>query len=203
MMKRMRTFIKTSLLGGVAVVLPTTILILVFKWFFTIVLELIHPVTKLIVARAHFQVMAANAIVLGIILAACFIIGAIIKTKIGQFIHEHIDGRLAGIVPGYGMIRSTITQLLDRKKSPFSSVALVQAFDNDTLMTGFVTDEHADGSYTVFVPCGPNPTTGFIFHLKPQYVQPIKAPVEDAFRSVISCGAGSKSLIAAFHRERG
>jgi uncharacterized membrane protein len=159
-MKRMRTFIKTSLLGGFAVILQITVSIFIFKWFFNLVIQLIHPLTKLIVARSHLQVIVANAMVIGIILSACFFIGVILKTKIGQFIHENIDRRLSKIIPGYGIIQSTITQLFNREKPPFSSVALVQAFENDTLMTAIVTDEHADGSYTVFVPCGPNPTTG-------------------------------------------
>ena len=90
--------------------------------------------------------------------------------------------------------------VFDREKSPFSSVALVQAFENDTLMTAFITEEHAKGIYTVFVPCGPNPTTGYIFHLKKQFVHPIEVPIEDAFRSVISCGAGSKPLLDNFFK---
>ncbi|HIJ55784.1 MAG TPA: DUF502 domain-containing protein [Deltaproteobacteria bacterium] len=197
-MNKIRSFIKTSLLGGFAVILPITVSILIFKWFFNIVIQLIHPLTKLIVVRAYLQVIVANAIVIGIILSACFFIGVILKTKIGQFIHENIDRRLSKIIPGYGIIQSTITQLFNREKPPFSSVALVRAFGNDTLMTALVTDEHADGSYTVFVPCGPNPTTGYIFHLQRQYVHSVPVSVEEAIRSVISCGAGSKPLLEAF-----
>jgi uncharacterized membrane protein len=62
-------------------------------------------------------------------------------------------------------------------------------------MTGFVTDIHENGLYTIFVPTGPNPTTGFIFHLEEAYVQKIDTPVEEAMRSIISCGAGSECLI--------
>jgi uncharacterized membrane protein len=47
----------------------------------------------------------------------------------------------------------------------------------------------------VFVPTGPNPTSGFIYHLDQQYVHPVKVSVEEAMRSVISCGAGSGTLL--------
>ena len=201
-MKRIRSFFKTALLGGFVVILPITVSIFLFKWFFDFVIQLIHPLTRLLVARAQFQVIFANAMVIGIILSACFFIGVILKTKIGQFIHENIDRRLSKIIPGYGIIQSTITQLFNREKPPFSSVALIQAFENDTLMTALVTDEHADGSYTVFVPCGPNPTTGYIFHLQRQYVHSVPVSVEETIRSVISCGAGSKPLLEAFRRDK-
>ncbi len=200
-MKKINQFIKTSLLGGIAVILPITILILIFKWIYNIIIQIIHPITKLLIDRSHVQQLVADAIVVGIILFGCFLLGVILKTKIGKFIHDFVDIRMSSLVPGYKMVKSTVMHFFNGKKSPFSSVALVQAFENDTLMTGFITDEHSNGIYTVFVPCGPNPTTGFVFHLKPQYVHPVNVPVEDAFRSVISCGAGSKFLMDAFQKK--
>ena len=98
--------------------------------------------------------------------------------------------------------RETVLQLLGRRKSPFSSVAFVQLFENNTLVTAFVTDEHDDGSYTVFVPTGPNPTSGQIFHLEGRFVHPIAVGVDDTMRSIISCGAGSSTLISAMDRGR-
>jgi uncharacterized membrane protein len=62
-------------------------------------------------------------------------------------------------------------------------------------VSAFVTDSHDDGSYTVFVPTGPNPTSGNIYHLKGKWVHPVDVSVEDTMRSIISCGAGSSMLI--------
>ncbi len=78
------------------------------------------------------------------------------------------------------------------------AIPLVQVFGNSTLMTAFVTDEHPDGSCSVFVPTGPNPTSGNIYHLEGKYVHPVDIPVEEAMRSIISCGAGSNRLIEAY-----
>jgi uncharacterized membrane protein len=63
------------------------------------------------------------------------------------------------------------------------------------MCTAFVTDEHPDGSYTVFVPTGPNPTSGQIFHLKKDFVHPVDVGVDETMRSILSCGAGSTPLI--------
>jgi uncharacterized membrane protein len=93
------------------------------------------------------------------------------------------------------MVKETVNQFLGKKESPFSSVALVQIFENDTKVTGFITDRHDNGTITVFVPTGPNPTSGFIYHLDAEYVHPVDVSVEDAMRSVISCGAGSGALV--------
>jgi len=194
-MNRLKIFIKTSLLGGLAVILPAALLFLIFKWFFNWVTDIIQPMTNLVLARGQFQEFVADAIVFGIILTFCFGVGAAVKTKIGRYIQENLENHILKIAPGYPTIKSIVMQFIGKKKSPFSSVALVRPFENDTLMTGFITDSHDDDWYTVFVPTGPNPTTGFIFHLKGQYIQPVNVPVEETIRSVISCGAGSTRLI--------
>jgi len=199
-MNRLKKFVKTSLIGGIAVILPITILLLIFKWIFNVIIRIIQPLTNLVVATSHLQELAAGIIVLAIILSACFVVGAFVKTRIGRFIHEHIDTRLSKLVPGYSTIKLTVTQFFDRKSAPFSSVALVRAFDHESLMTAFITDTHPDGSYTVFVPCGPNPTTGYILHMKREFVHPVPISIETALRSVISCGAGSRPILAAFNR---
>jgi uncharacterized membrane protein len=65
-------------------------------------------------------------------------------------------------------------------------------------MTAFITDTHQNGRYTVFVPTGPNPTSGLIFHIPQEYVHPVGVSVEAAMRSVIGCGAGSADLLNAY-----
>jgi len=199
-MNKMKSFVMTSLLGGVMVVLPVAILVIVFGWIFNLVTNIIQPFTDLLVAKSDLKEIIADVLVLAIILTACFAVGVIVKTKFGKFIYSAVEHRLLKAAPGYSLIKETVLQILGNKKTPFSSVALVRIFGNDTLVTAFVTDEHPDGSFSVFVPTGPNPTSGNIYHLKGEYVHPVDIPVEEAMRSIISCGAGSAQLIRAYKK---
>lgn len=198
-MKRIKAFFKTSLLGGMVVILPVAILVFVFKWLFNLITDIVQPLTNLVMAKSQIQEILADILVITVILIACFIIGVFVRTRLGAFIYKTLETRILKVAPGYSLIKETVLQFLGSKKSPFSSVALVQVFGNETLVSAFVTDTHKDGSYTVFVPTGPNPTSGNIYHLKGKYVHPVDVPVEDAMRSIISCGAGSNKLINA-HR---
>lgn len=126
----------------------------------------------------------------------------LVRTRLGTWLYALIESRLLRRAPGYSMIKETIAQFLGKKQMPFSSVALVKIFGNDTLASAFVTDTHEDGSYTVFVPTGPNPTSGAIYHLQAENVFPVAVSVEDAMRSIISCGAGSSVLIAKLNEGR-
>jgi len=196
----MKSLIKTSFLGGLTVILPVAILVFVFKWVFGVVARVIQPLTNLILIKSNLREIMADLLALAIIITVCFIVGVIVKTQIGRFIHTSLENSILKFAPGYSLIKETIMQFLGRKKTPFSSVALVQVFGNETMLTAFVTDEHLDGSYTVFVPTGPNPTSGNIYHLESRFVHQVDVPVEDAMRSIISCGAGSAMLIDAYRK---
>ncbi len=197
-MERIKAFFKTSLLGGIVVILPVAILVFIFKWIFNLITNIIQPLTTLVVTRSQIQEILADIMVIVVIITTCFIVGVFVRTRLGGFIYRTLESRILKIMPGYSLIKETVLQFIGSKKTPFSSVALAQIFGNETLVSAFITDTHADGSYSVFVPTGPNPTSGNIFHLKGEYVHPINVPVEDAMRSIISCGAGSKALINSY-----
>jgi len=204
MLQRTKNFFKTTILGGIIVILPTIILAFAFKWLFGFVSNGIKPLTDLVVNNLTlpdlYDQLIATLIVLSVIILACFCIGLFVKTRIGRWIYGGFENSLLSKAPGYKMIKETVNQFLGKKESPFSSVALVQIFENDTKVTAFITDRHEDGTITVFVPTGPNPTSGFIYHLDQQYVHPVDVSVEDAMRSVISCGAGSDALIKGLQK---
>jgi len=63
-------------------------------------------------------------------------------------------------------------------------------------MTGFVTDEHPDGRYTVFCTFRLSiPQPVLFLHLEKEYVHLVDVSVEETMRSIISCGAGSTQLL--------
>lgn len=197
-MKRLKHLIRTSLLGGLAVILPMAIMVYAFKWLFNVTTDIIQPLTDLLMAQSQIQELLADGAVLAILLSGCFVVGLIVRTKVGHFLHENLVNRILKLAPGYTFVRETVEQFTDDAKSPFTAVALVQVFENSTLMTGFITDVHKSGGYTVFVPTGPNPTSGNIYHVQEKFLHHVDVSVEDAMRSIVSCGAGSTKLVESY-----
>jgi len=175
------------------------ILVSVSVWIFNLITSWINPITRLVIKDPQTNEFIAETFVIILILATCFSVGVLVRTRLGAFFYRLVETRILQLAPGYSMIKETVLQLFgSRKDSPFSSVALAQIFCNSTLATCFITDKHEDGSYTVFVPTGPNPTSGLIYHLEGKYVHPVAIPVQDAMRTIISCGAGSGKLIRQY-----
>ncbi len=194
-MNRFKEFVKSTVLGGLLVVLPLAIFFFALTWIFGLVRTAISPLTNIVMRNSPLQGIVADILVVALLIAVCFSVGVIVRTKLGKWLYLLLESNVFLKVPGYSLIKETVSQFLGNKKSPFSSVALVQIFGNETLVSGFITDEHKDGTRTVFVPTGPNPTSGNIYHLPKDLVHPVDVSVEDAMRSIISCGAGSSTLI--------
>jgi uncharacterized membrane protein len=202
-MKKIKSFLKTTIIGGLVVILPATIVVTVFRWLYVLITDWIQPLTDVLVERASLREFLADLVVISSIIGVCFLLGLVVRTGVGRFVHQKLEGKLARFAPGYKLVKETVLQFLGRKKSPFSQVALVKLYDSNTRATAFVTDEHPDGTFTVFVPTGPNPTSGQIFHLEAAKVEPLDVGVEHAMRTIISCGAGTSGLIPGAHEPTG
>lgn len=196
-MKKIKSFVKTTLLGGTLVVLPIVILILVFRWLYDFIADKIKPITYIISETARVQEFYASLLALIIIVLSFFLVGIIVKTRLGKYGFEYLEQKFLIKLPLYKIIKETTLQLVGSDKTLFKYVALVNLFGNDTRVTGFVTDEHDDGSCTVFVPSGPAPTAGFIYHLSKANVQKVNYPIDKAMKTIFSLGAGSKELLGA------
>ncbi|MCH7917590.1 MAG: DUF502 domain-containing protein [Planctomycetes bacterium] len=191
-MQRLKNFVKSTVIGGLLVVLPTGILLGVMAWLINTVRGFLSHLPG---RNADEKSLALDILAVLLLIVSCFVIGVLVRTRLGKFIYSLIETNILAKAPGYSLVKETVFQFLGNKKSPFSSVALAQIFGNETMVSCFVTDTHEDGSRTVFVPTGPNPTSGNIYHLEAKYVHPVDVSVEDAMRSIISCGAGSSTLL--------
>jgi len=190
--------LKTALLGLVTI----GVLAFVVEWLVRTVISLVKPLVHVLDATWGLSDYVAGTIVVAIIVAACFLIGVVVRTKVGAWILHAAEARLTRRAPGYVWIKDALSRLLGTYKPLFSSVALVE-ISSGTMTTAFVTDTHTDGSYTVFVPASPNPMTGSVYHIKPEHVHPLAVPVDVVWKSIVTCGAGSQELINSLHKEAG
>ena len=204
-MQPINNFIKKSVIGGVLVVSPVVILFFAIRWAFYTVAELIQPLAAPIARHTNAPDIAVDLLVILLILIGCFILGNIAATSTGKWLHARFDNTLAKLAPGYNLIRDIIHQILgNNADSPFTKgeVARVKLFGADipTEVTGIITSTHSNGWFTLFVPTGPNPTSGMIYHLPPEQVEILPhVKVDEALRTIISCGAGSGELLKQQH----
>lgn len=195
--KRLRRFFVTTVIGGIVVVLPITLFIVLIRFIFNFIAVELRPLRTLFPFSDNVADWLIDLLSFAIVIAGFFLIGLIIRTEFGKKFFTRIEENWLRQLPFYSVLRDTVQQFASKNKSPFSQVVLVDVFSNPTRMTGFVTDDHGNGTYTVFVPTGPNPTNGFIFHVTTEQIEFLDVRPEDAMRTIIGVGTGSADLLRA------
>lgn len=193
-MRRIRRFIVTTIIGGFAVVLPLGLLIFVLQFLYKALTGIISPLRSLIGFSPDAQTWFVNVVSVSIMVVAFFLIGLIVRTGVGKRVHSLVDAKLLGRIPFYSTLRDTVQQFFGRKNMPFSQVVLADVLN--AKMTGFVTEEHDNGSFTIFVPTAPNPTNGFVFHVPKTRLEFLDIRPEDAMRTILGMGTGSSRLFS-------
>ena len=191
--KRFKNFLRTTLIGGLLAVLPLVLIIVFFRWIVGIITRLLKPLVDLIEVDSDLKVVILYVLAIAGILTAFFFIGLVIQTRMGRFINSVFEDKYLMKIPGYKIAKDTVMQFSGKNRSFFREVVLVDIFNSGTLMTGFITDEQG-AFYTIFVPTGPNPTSGNIYHIKKERVIITEASVDIGMKSIIASGAGSAEI---------
>lgn len=200
-MKKVNKVLKTTLFGGLVVILPVAILAFFLRWLFILVTDMIQPLTDFMSAVYPVSELVADGMVVLVIALSCFLVGIVVQTQAGKWLHQVFDGILQQVAPGYRLVKEVVVQIFGKSgESPFASgmVARVRLFGVDcpTEVTALVTDQdEVNGVYTIFMPTGPNPTSGNIYHVKEDQVTLCPdVKIDSAMRTVIACGAGTSNL---------
>ena len=163
---------------------------------------MISPFTGPFISTFGLPKVLADLIVVALLVLLCFLIGSLVATRLGAWLWQRAEEVLMVRVPGYRSVREITAQLLGNSNdSPFKrgEVARIWLYGRqvDVSVLGLVTSRHADGRVSVFVPTGPNPTTGFIYHVSMELVElHPEIRVEQMMKTVIACGAGTSALFA-------
>ncbi len=199
--QRFRKFLQTTFIGGLVALAPLTLIILMFRWVINVIGRNLTPVVDRLLQNPDpnpFFKFALYVITFVAVLLFFFIIGLVVRTRLSGFLNKAED-RYFLKIPGYKLAKETVQQFFGKNRSFFKEVVLVDIFNSGALMTGFITDDQGE-IITVFVPTGPNPTSGNIYHLQKDRVLKTSASVDNGMKSIISCGAGSGEVFAAIEK---
>jgi uncharacterized membrane protein len=196
-MKFAREFLAHALVGGVLVVVPIYLAVLVLLKGMKSVAGLVRPFAMLLPA----WLPAEKLLSLVLVVFVCFVIGVAVRTRVGQALRERMERSLFERLPGYALFRSLTQRLAGEDRENVWKPALVEL--EEALVPAFIIEELEDGRFTVFVPSVPTPLAGAVYILSPARVHPLDVPFTQAIQSVSRWGSGSKDLVAAMApRER-
>jgi uncharacterized membrane protein len=193
-MKHARELLTSTVVGGVFIVVPLYLALLLLLKGMKSAASLVRPIAVLLPdwlpAEDFFSLM--------LVLLACFLVGAAVRTRAGRMAREKIERMFFERLPGYALLRSLTQRLAEDGDETAWKPALVEL--EDALVPCFIIEELDDGRLTVFVPSVPTPLAGAVYILAPERVHPLDVPFTQAIRSVSRWGSGSKELVAAMRQ---
>ena len=190
-MKRLWDFVISTLVGGLLVLVPLYLAVLLLLKAMASLVKIVAPLAKLL--PAWFP--AADALSLVLVLLVAFLVGAALRTQFGRGFRERIERSFFERIPGYAVIRSLTQQLAGQGKESVWKPALAEI--EEALVPAFIIEEHDDGRFTVFVPSVPTPLAGAVYVLTPERVHPLDIPFTQAVKPISRWGSGCKELVAA------
>jgi uncharacterized membrane protein len=188
-------------LTGLIVVGPVAITIYVVWWFINLVDAWVKPLIPKAYLPETYLPFSVPGVGLIVGILGLMVVGALTANLFGRTIVAHGEMMLdrMPVVRGvYRLLKQIFTTIFSKSGTSFKRVGLIEFPRRGIYAIVFLAgappveiEEKIGGGnplITVFMPNGPNPTTGFIVFVQASEVIPLDLAVEDAAKLVVSAG---------------
>lgn len=196
-MGRLRTYFLT----GLIVAGPVTITAYLIWAFITWVDDLVRPFVPAWLRPETYIPLKIPGTGLIIALVALTMLGFLTANLVGRTlldIGERLLSRMPIVRPIYRTVKQVFEMLFSKTGSSFRKVGLVEFPAPGMWSLVFISQPpspeiavrlpNGDDQISCFLPCTPNPTTGFFFYLPRRQIIELDIPVESAMTLLISAG---------------
>jgi uncharacterized membrane protein len=190
-MKVFAEFTRTTLIGGVLVILPIYVTVLLLAKAVKGLLALLTPVTAQLPAGVQFRQVAASLL----LVAVCFVVGLVVRTGPGLRAKNAFEQVVLDRLPGYTFLRGLAKRLTGRSEEQMLQPALVEI--EEALVPALIVEELENGSFTVLVPSAPTPMAGSLYIPPADRVHPVDLPFPKAISVFSKWGTGAGEYVRA------
>lgn len=188
--------IRNAFITGVLVLVPVVATVNLLLWFVGAMESAVRvylPTTLFPIDFPGLGLVISIAVIIGV--------GAAAMNHLGHGLFAFFDASLkrTPLVGGiYSTIRKFLETILNPRSDKFHGVVLVRFPSNSHWSIGFRTGKPdrrliagRENLVNVFVPCTPNPTSGFYILAVESELVPLDISVQDAFKILLSMGVAT------------
>lgn len=165
-MKNLITFIKTTVIGGLIVIVPLAIIVFVVGDTVNTLITATKPLTQDLPFGIYANAMIAVLIVASAIIGTCFIAGFLLNTFFGAAVKNWLERNLLERIPMYSTLRGLTKSLAGIDGTDYPVVE-VNLYGSDSRVLGVLVDKLPDERHVVYVPSSPVVTVGQL-HILPR-----------------------------------
>lgn len=196
-----RTRLRNYFLTGLIVAGPVAITLYITWWFITLIDAWVKPFVPAAYLPDRYLPFPIPGLGLVIAFVALTLIGFLTASLVGRSMldfGEVVLDRMPVVRGLYKGVKQVFETLFSAEGTSFRTVGLVEFPVKGTWSVVFLSNPAGadiqerlpgEGDYVgVFLPCSPNPTTGFFFYLPRSEVIEVAMSVDDAAKLVMSAG---------------
>ena len=192
--------VRTYFLTGLVVAGPVAVTLWLVWWFVTWVDGLVRPFMPVAYRPETYLPVKIPGLGLIIVFVALTLLGFLTANLIGRKLvdfGESILSRMPIVRPIYRTAKQIFQTLFSKSESSFRRVALIEFPSPGMWSLVFLTQSPTEGiagrlpateHVSAFMPCTPNPTTGFFFYVPKSEVVELDITVEQAMTVIMSAG---------------
>ena len=193
MSKTKPSFIKTTVIGGLVVIIPLSLIVLIFGDLFATLTRIAQPVAKYLPFNELLNTMLVTSLVVFGILVICFVTGLIVRTSWGLAGKDWFERRLLNRIPMYSIVKHLTHSFAGLEDAQFTPVE-IDLYDSGCSVLGAIVDELSDGRLAVFVPATPAATVGQIYLVPDTRVKRLDASLGATISTITEWGVDASKL---------
>ena len=153
-------FLKTTLLGGLFILLPLMLLWIGLKEIGGLLVEMATPIADMIPGQYFENLAAPGVIAIFLIVGTSFILGLAARSAWLSKIGRNIENKVLNRVPMYRMLKVISSALIDSGSGDVKPALVIDSSGGGDPC--YVIEKHKDGRATVLLPWSPASFAGSI-----------------------------------------
>ena len=194
-MKSLYHFLKTTVVGGLVVLVPVAICAYLIGAVVKTVLTVSAEIGKLLHIQSFGGIVAVELVAVLVIVAVCFVFGLLVQTTGGRAIGNWFEKRLFNLVPGYQMIKKIARQFSGGSEETLGRPVVVNL--GDSRQIGFLVEECPSGEVAVFIPLAPALSLGSVHIIPAEHAERLNATLSQVADCITKVGFGSARVLSA------
>lgn len=192
-MKRLLTYFKATLIGGLFFIVPIVVVLLIFGKVVEILRALVAPIVEKLPMEAIGGIPVARIVAFFVLIFICLIAGLFAKTKIANRIKDWAEDNILVNVPGYTLLKGMSESAVGLETRYHNDVVLVDV--EEVWQIGFLMDKIDEDLSTVFLPGAPSPMSGDVVFVQKDRIKKLDITAVEAVKILKKLGMDSSTIL--------
>ncbi len=192
-MKKILQFLKTTIIGGLVVIVPVAILVYAVGEIFITLIEITTPLTAWMPFHPAVNALLASTTAIAMIIALCFFAGLIFNTLWGNAVRNWLEKKIFSRIPMYSALKGLTQRFAGIEDAGFPVVE-VDLYGSQCRVLGVAVEQLPDGRNAVYIPSSPVATVGQMAIVPHDLIRVVDTSLAEMFTAVSQMGIETVKL---------